>query len=798
MGRLRSIRRDYVSLMEVRDVQLAVVATVHDNFEESSLVALSRLLCILPDASEQLQLSWSMHGLNLNFESGAYMLKKDLETQGSIGNGESGATTYGSLQRYLPPTASWNCSFAELSSHKPSASDQMPPSENPPPYSAMPRQYTEGTNARRDNERHRLVVGIDFGTTYSGVSFVGTEGRHAKVLEDVLCVREWPGPGRQGDYSWKTPSRLAYGHENPSEDSDDDDNDGAPDNCYGFEVTPSMKSYSWMKLLLDPLQHEKHDDPALSQFVGNGVLTLPPHKKPVDLCADYLTEVTRFAYREMVKKLGQEMVKETPMDFWITVPAVWSDKAKSDTLRAVRKAAQQAKVQLHYDSQCFLICEPEAAAVAVISALTQGDSQAHVKGGDVVLVCDCGGGTVDITTYEIAALAPKLQFKELQTGTGGKCGSTWIDRNFMVWMEQKFGKAYTDLSLEIRGPTSCFMKDFEGFKRDFGKSNNPAKRYKLRLSLRGVARSRNYDDRDSYVILHNEDLKAMFDPVVAQILDLLEQQRSNATQQPQSKPIDLILLVGGFGESVYLNDQLRAWCQQHGLLLICPEHAQSAVVRGAALSGLHEIQPISRRSRRHYGFALAEAFDRRRHKAEHAFYDEFDGRKMASGNMHWKLNKGDTVNETTSIDFSFISQVHDGQPGKIVVYACDLDEAPDHIRDQGERSIKNSLSTHIKQNLTHGDGVGVKKLAEIRVTFDELDLSQEPTKIVNGTVLNEIQTDYSINFGHRRGVLDFTCSFKGHKIGNTAVRFDGQSYQDATDGVVAGGGDAHAPHCAMQ
>ncbi|KAF7188334.1 Heat shock 70 kDa protein 12B [Pseudocercospora fuligena] len=651
----------------------------------------------------------------------------------------------------------------------------MPPSENPPPYSAVSREHTEGINERRDNERLRLVVGIDFGTTYSGVSFVGTEGRQAKVLEDVLCVREWPGPGRQGDYSWKTPSRLAYGHENPSEDGADDDDNDAPDNCYGFEVAPNMKSYSWMKLLLDPLQREKHDDPTLSQFVGNGVLACPPNKKSVDLCADYLTEISRFAYKEMVKKLGQEMVKETPMDFWITVPAVWSDKAKSDTLRAVRKAAQQAKVQIHQDSHCFLISEPEAAAVAVISALTQGNSQSQIKAGDNVLVCDCGGGTVDITTYEIAAVEPKLQFRELQVGTGGKCGSTWIDRHFMNWMEQKFGKAYTDLSLEIRGPTSRFMKDFEGFKRDFGKFNNPAKRYKLPLSLRGVARSKNYDDRNSYVILHNEDLKSMFDPVVAQIFDLLEQQRSNATQQPQSKPIDLVLLVGGFGESVYLNDQLRAWCQGHGMRLICPEHAQSAIVRGAALSGLHEIQPISRRSRRHYGFELAEAFDRRRHKAEDAFYDDWDGRKMASGNMYWKLNKGDIVNDTTSIEFTFISLVRDGRSSTIDVYACDLDEAPDHVRDQG-----------------------VKKLAEIRVAFDELDLSQEPTKIVNGTVLNQIETDYSINFGHRRGVLEFTCSSKGHKIGDTTVRFDGQSFQDAAEGVGAASGDTHAPHCAMQ
>ena len=107
-----------------------------------------------------------------------------------------------------------------------------------------------------------------------------------------------------------------------------------------------------------------------------------------------------------------------PIDFWITVPAVWSDRAKADTLKAVRQAARQARVTIHPHSQVFLICEPEAAAVAALSALTQGNSQAQVKIGDGVLICDCGGGTVDLTTYHITAIDPKLEFKELIIGTG--------------------------------------------------------------------------------------------------------------------------------------------------------------------------------------------------------------------------------------------------------------------------------------------------------------------------------------------------------------------------------------------
>lgn len=173
-----------------------------------------------------------------------------------------------------------------------------------------------------------------------------------------------------------------------------------------------------MKLLLDPEQATKYDDPGLIDSEGNGVLAKPPGKSPVDLSADYLTEVARFGWESLARRVSPEVLKATPIEFWFTVPAVWSDKAKSDTLRAARKAAKQAKLKCHVDSKIFLIREPEAAAVATLSALTKGGSDHQIKVGDSIMVCDCGGGTVDITTYVINGITPKLSFKELLVGTG--------------------------------------------------------------------------------------------------------------------------------------------------------------------------------------------------------------------------------------------------------------------------------------------------------------------------------------------------------------------------------------------
>ncbi|KXS95922.1 hypothetical protein AC578_5199 [Pseudocercospora eumusae] len=612
---------------------------------------------------------------------------------------------------------------------------------------------------------HRLIVGVDFGTTFTGVSWVSTDGAHVKVLDDVHCVRDWPGPGRDGDYSWKTPSRIAYGVDN-----------GRASNACGFEVLPRMKSYAWMKLLLDPEQATRFDDASLYESEGAGVLSRPFNKSTVELCADFLAEIAGFAYKSLAKRLSPEVLKATPIDFWFTVPAVWSDRAKFDTLRAAQKAARLAKIQCHQDSQVFLIREPEAAAIATLSALTQGGSEQHVKVGDSILVCDCGGGTVDLTSYEITGISPNLAFKELVVGTGGKCGSTYIDREFIRWMENKFGNAYKDLSWEKRGPASRLMKDFEAIKRDFGKSDDHLRIYEAQVYMRDAPDSDYYDEDDGIVTLHPSDIKQMFDPVINKIKDLLQSQLDAERKQSGKVTIKTVLLVGGFGDSTYLNNVIRDWCKQRGLRLLCPEHPQSAIVRGAALSGLLNIQPTSRRSRRHYGFSCHEPFDPLRHRLEDRFIWFWNNKPHASGNMFWELAKGDNVDDKTEITTEMSSTVWDDEPTKtseMEIYCSDADEPPMFERD-----------------------LAVKKLAVMRQDFSKLDLSGFPSKTVNGRTVRHITAKYIIRFGHRRGVLSFVSTVNGSEVGSTTVTFDGHTGDDDEGGL--GGGGHGSPQCATQ
>jgi hypothetical protein len=140
-----------------------------------------------------------------------------------------------------------------------------------------------------------------------------------------------------------------------------------------------MLSYSWTKLLLDqgtPLT--QYDDSTLETASQTGILKLPTGKTAVDVVADYLSEVYQHILKTISKNITEADLRITPLEFWFTVPAIWSDRA----LDATRTAAQRAgfgKSSLRPMDQIFLISEPEAAAVTALKKYTTSSMGGSVK-----------------------------------------------------------------------------------------------------------------------------------------------------------------------------------------------------------------------------------------------------------------------------------------------------------------------------------------------------------------------------------------------------------------------------------
>lgn len=199
-----------------------------------------------------------------------------------------------------------------------------------------------------------------------GASYVSTDN---SSIRDIIIIKTWPGPTRDSHTVFKAPSRIAY----PT------DNRRLGNQRWGFEVEPSMVAYSWTKLLLDentPLT--KYDDTALENASGMGILRLPANKTAVDVVSDYLSEVYKHIHRTIAKQITEETLRITPLEFWFTVPAIWSDQAQDATRKAAQRAGFGRSVERPND-EIFMITEPEAAAVAALKKTTTDGLGASVK-----------------------------------------------------------------------------------------------------------------------------------------------------------------------------------------------------------------------------------------------------------------------------------------------------------------------------------------------------------------------------------------------------------------------------------
>lgn len=58
----------------------------------------------------------------------------------------------------------------------------------------------------------------------------------------------------------------------------------------------------------------------------------------LELTTDYLTALKNHLFSVLGRQIGPTQVQETPLEFILTVPAVWSESAKENTLVAAEKA----------------------------------------------------------------------------------------------------------------------------------------------------------------------------------------------------------------------------------------------------------------------------------------------------------------------------------------------------------------------------------------------------------------------------------------------------------------------------
>src|SRR5688572_17353611 len=116
-------------------------------------------------------------------------------------------------------------------------------------------------------------------------------------------------------------------------------------------------------------------------------------RSALDLVTDFIRLLGEHLMYTLKEKLGESVVKTTPFEYVVTVPAIWSDLAKDKTKQACERALSLSEK----GAPVHLVSEPEAAAIYALHGLDPHG----LKEQDTMVVVDAGGGTVDLISYTI-------------------------------------------------------------------------------------------------------------------------------------------------------------------------------------------------------------------------------------------------------------------------------------------------------------------------------------------------------------------------------------------------------------
>ncbi|EAW23710.1 uncharacterized protein NFIA_032750 [Aspergillus fischeri NRRL 181] len=507
----------------------------------------------------------------------------------------------------------------------------------------------------------RIVVGIDFGTTYSGVAWALQSSP-----EEVEVIKSWPGArNSESDVSKSSSQELTLPGTTPKVPTTISYENGKF--FWGYQTPMFGEIIRGVKLLLDSTQEIDY-----TPAVQSKDLLTKYDKKPLDIARDCLQLLVDSAKETLRRRFGKAL-DGMEITYVLTVPAVWTDKAKNMTLTAATDAGISAL-------DVILVSEPEAAALSCLNA-SQLDT---LKDGDVVIICDAGGGTVDLISYCVKSVEP-LELMEVTQGTGmAICGSVLLDKRFENYLAGLLGeKTYQRLSHKTRETAMNYWQDFPNFAGALIEDDDGYSEVAYSVPLNGVSDKREIGLEGGFLTMSKENVGGIFLPVVDDIENLVQEQMLQVSMAGmQTKAI---LLVGGFGSSEYLFRRLQS--AVINVTVMQPPNAWSAVVRGAVFRGLGGNQVGQRIARCHYGVTFEEEYNPRVHNARDKYWDAMTEMSYVADRMKWYIEKGKPISEDEPIRMSRHQDISEASCMKQLkkvsqsLYICNLDKAPDHLTE---------------------------------------------------------------------------------------------------------------------
>ena len=260
-------------------------------------------------------------------------------------------------------------------------------------------------------------------------------------------IQGWPG--KPGESHNKVPSTILYLPTSPFVKD------------WGFLCQHSDGKKEWFKQYLDP---ERLQPIASMEHGRTSPHDLPAFSEVRKWFKDYMACLYKHISTTIQSKTGRWGSKR--IDFLFSLPCTFNKPSIPRDIRDLVTEAgfgaggAQHKVDIG-------LTEPEAAAVYTLK-----DTALEYQVGDIVLVCDAGGGTTDLAILEIIGHQNgRLELRELTVVEGQNVGSTNIDIAFELMVEERLKSVHPKLD-EQTAWSMMHGAEYTACKCSFGEVDN--------------------------------------------------------------------------------------------------------------------------------------------------------------------------------------------------------------------------------------------------------------------------------------------------------------------------------------
>jgi molecular chaperone DnaK (HSP70) len=256
-----------------------------------------------------------------------------------------------------------------------------------------------------------IVVGIDFGTTFSGAAWA----RSGKP-DRTATITNWPTKLRGNHDVEKAPTQIAFAEHHSSSPSGpltfvsirrqrQHQHSELAEPVWGYNIPADQAALKWFKLLLledkdipESVRDSHHLKDARAALDASG-------KQVIEVVSAYLKALWAHIVTGIKRTIGDMLFSISTIQVVITLPAIWPHYAQARMRQAATAAGILATNSHGAQASIAFVPEPEAAALATFQDMT---NRPDIRVDDHFVVCDAGGGTVVRTPHDLISCHPIL------------------------------------------------------------------------------------------------------------------------------------------------------------------------------------------------------------------------------------------------------------------------------------------------------------------------------------------------------------------------------------------------------